>query len=276
VKHTIEIDGDQRDIEIRPMDEGFIVYRKMYLPPITRENLDTGGPDDPPCLTDFLRSDAPRIIKEFLWKQTRAIGSCAILAWDGDGVAGKMYFTTREMWNAFRQDDCWMCVEHESMPKMIRALSDARIASLLASPTKTLYVQCFNVGHFDTRYHGKGIASAMLGELKRWARENGWQRIEIDSCPDVVPFWALGPQHWRRSALEKRGFRLAKQTVCAPKDAEFRRQAIARILGGEYKEGDWDVKSYPGNIASVKVIAEASDWETIVDRNYVMAYDVQQ
>jgi hypothetical protein len=30
-KHTIEIDGDQRDIEIMAMDESFIVYRKMYM-----------------------------------------------------------------------------------------------------------------------------------------------------------------------------------------------------------------------------------------------------
>lgn len=98
----------------------------------------------------------------------------------------------------------------------------------------------------------------------------------IDSCPDVVPFYALGPQHWRRSALEKRGFRLARETVCPEQQAQFRRQSIERILSGQFKDGDWDVKTYPGNIADVKRIAGASDWEAVVDRNYVMAFDLQQ
>ena len=41
MKHTIEIDGEQRDIEIKAMDESFIVYRKMYMPPLTSKNIGT-------------------------------------------------------------------------------------------------------------------------------------------------------------------------------------------------------------------------------------------
>lgn len=274
IKHTIEIDGERRDIDIRPMDESFVVYRKMYVPPITRENLATGTDNDPACLFEFLGSEAPQIIDQFLRTQIRAIGSCGILAWESDAVIGKMYFATREMWDAFRQGDCWMCVEHESMPRMIRSLSDERIAALLASPSKTIYVECFNVGHFDARYHGKGIASAMLRELVRWAKENGWRRLEIKSCPDVVPFWALGPNVLRRSALEKRGFFLASESACPPEQADFRRKAVARILAGQFRDDDWDVVTYPDNIARVRQVAAASDWEAVVDRDYLMAYDL--
>jgi hypothetical protein len=39
MKHPITIDGQQREIDIRPMDEDFIVYRKMYAPPLTRDNI---------------------------------------------------------------------------------------------------------------------------------------------------------------------------------------------------------------------------------------------
>ena len=35
MKHPIEIDDEQRDIEIRAMDESFVLYRKMYVSPIT-------------------------------------------------------------------------------------------------------------------------------------------------------------------------------------------------------------------------------------------------
>ena len=132
MKHTIDIDGEKRDIDVRAMDEDFIVYRKMYVPPITRENLHTGTPDDPAGLTAFLRSDAPRVIEEFFRHQIRTMGSCAVLAWDGDGVIGKMYFTTKELLAevgkaaqslGLQHDEfpgC-MCIESSDMPKSSRA-----------------------------------------------------------------------------------------------------------------------------------------------------------
>ena len=40
--HTIEIDGLKRDIDVRPMDEAFIVYRKMYVAPLTPANTGYG------------------------------------------------------------------------------------------------------------------------------------------------------------------------------------------------------------------------------------------
>ena len=168
-----------------------------------------------------------------------------------------------------------MCVEHASMPQFIQTLSDPEIERLLVSPSRTLYVPCMNVGHFDTRYHSQGIASAMLDELKSWARARGWHRIETLSCPDVVPFWALGPQHLRRGPLERRGFAISSELTLPADQAEFRRSAIRRILTGQVKEDDWDVRTYPYNLALVRELAEICDWEALCDREYVMAYDLQ-
>jgi hypothetical protein len=131
-----------------------------------------------------------------------------------------------------------------------------------------------NVGHFNTRYHGQGIASAMLDELKAWARARGWRRIETLSCPDVVPFWALGPQHLRRSPLERRGFCVVSETTVPPDQVEFRRAAIRRIRTGQYGEEDWDFKTYPYNLEQVARVAAASDWESACAKDYVMAYDL--
>lgn len=275
MKHSIEIDGQKRDIDIRPMDEDFIVYRKMYAPPLTPENIGKVNPGDwAEHIELFRKKGWQLLIEDFLRKHIRAIGSCAILAWDGDGVIGKMYFTTQEMWDAFVEADCFFCIEHESMPKFIESLSDERIESLLASPSHTLRLLCSNIGHFDTRYHGKGIASALLEVLRSWAMEHGWRRITIKSCPDVVPFWAVGPNQVRQGPLERRGFHIVSESRVAPEQAEFRREAITRILTGQFKEDDWDVKTYPDNIASVKRIAETSAWEDVYDREYVMALDL--
>jgi hypothetical protein len=39
VKHRIALDGHARDTDIRAMDESFVVYRTMYVPPLTREDI---------------------------------------------------------------------------------------------------------------------------------------------------------------------------------------------------------------------------------------------
>ena len=46
MKHQITVDGQERQIDIRPMDEDFIVYRKMYVPPLTLENIGQVNPGD--------------------------------------------------------------------------------------------------------------------------------------------------------------------------------------------------------------------------------------
>ncbi len=278
MKHTIDIDGERRDIEIKAMDESFVVYRKMYVPPLTAENIGTIGPhDDVKQLERFRREGWLKVMEAFFRKEIRAIGSCAVLAWDGDGVIGKMHFTTREMWDAFRQAGGWYCVDHESMPKIIQGLSDEQIGDLLASPSRTLYVPCFNIGHFDARYHGKGIASAMIAFLKDWARQRNWRRIEMPSCPDVVPYKVLGGHVLRRSGLERRGFRLGRQEGISAEEAAGRREAIRRILSGElWPQSDWYMKFCGDDIARVRKLAsDDPSWEGDCDQDYVMAYDLR-
>ena len=280
MRHTIEINGERREIHIRPMDEDFIVYRKMYVPPITRDNIGTGTPDDPDCLGEFLRSDAPRIIESFLRKQIRAIGSCAILAWDDDGVVGKMYFTTREMWHAFRQADGYMCVEHESMPRVIQGLDDAEMDRLLESESKVLRILCFNIGHFNAGYHQQGIVSAMLETLKGWARERGWRKLEVRACPSVLPFDAL--DSLPRGSLERRGFRVDREEA-APDKARYRQAAVERVLTSQYRDEDLDGRLYPRDIAQeqaraanakARSAAQASDWQDECGKDYLMVCDL--
>lgn len=272
MKHSILIDGQERVIDIRPMDERFIVYRKMYAPPLTPGNIDVIAPHDHAgYMRRFQREGWFGLIDGFLRKQIRTIGSCAILAWDVDGVIGKMRFTTREMYDAFRQVGAWPCVEHESMPRTIHSLAEEELQRLLASESRTLFITCLNVGHFDTRYHGQGLASTMLECLKQWARKHGWPRLECPSCPDVVPFRALGPQVMRRGWLEERGFHVARQTRVSSEEAALRRQAIVKILADELDPEAWDVRSYPSNVRKVKELASHMEWTTDCDVDYVMA-----
>jgi len=160
------------------------------------------------------------------------------------------------------------------MPKIILSLRENELAKLPRSESKPLFILCFNVGHFDTRYHGKGIASAMVTFLKNWARERDWEGIEALSCPDVVPFHALGPQHLRRSRLESHGFRVISEKRVALGEAAIRRNSIEDIISGSLDEKHWMVRSYPGNVEMVRQLTLDSSWSETYDKEHVMGCDL--
>ncbi len=253
------------------MDDSFVVYRKMYVPPLTPDNIGKVNPGDwAEHLEKFRSLGWQKLIEDFLGKHIRLSGSCAILAWDGDGVIGKMYFTTKEMWDAFRAADCWFCVEHDSMPKFIQSLSDERMEALLASPSRTLQILCFNVGHMDGRYHGQGITKAMVRYLQQWARERGWHRLIMESCPDITPTIVLGGHTLRRGTLERLGFHVAEERLAPPKEAEHRLRVINELAAGktDYPDlADWYVENFPR-------LSADPGWRSEYDKDYLMACDL--
>ena len=271
MKHPIEIGGLQRDIDIRPMDEDFIVYRKMYVPPLTRENISEINPGDwREHLEEFKRAGWHQVIQEFLRRQIRALGSCAVLGWDGNGVVAKMHFTTAEMHDAFKTRGGCYCIESRSMPAVIESLKEEEIAELLSSPSRTLRMVCFNVGHGDQRYHGQGIATAMIECLKQWARERGWRRILMDSCPDITPPTLVGDHLLRRGALERRGFRVLENSLAPPEQAQARLREIEAYADGkkEHPAGtEWYVRNFPRLYANLA-------WRSEYDLDHLMACDL--
>jgi len=271
MKHPIEIGGLRRDIDIRPMDEDFIVYRKMYVPPLTRENISEINPGDwREHLEEFKRAGWQQLIREFLRRQVRALGSCAVLGWEGNGVVAKMYFTAAEMYDAFKARGGCPCVESRSMPAVIESLKEEEVTELLKSPSRTLRILCFNVGHFDRRYHGQGIATAMIECLKQWARARGWRRILADSCPDITPTTVVGDHLLRRGALERRGFRVLERTLAPPEQTRARLRTIEAYASGHTEHPvwtDWYVRNFPRLYANPA-------WRSEYDLDYVMAWDL--
>jgi len=78
MKRTIEIDSEQRDIEINAMVESFIVYRKMYMPPLTPKNIGTiASHDDVPQLERFRRKFWLEIIEKFFKRYYEIVSKTA-------------------------------------------------------------------------------------------------------------------------------------------------------------------------------------------------------
>jgi GNAT superfamily N-acetyltransferase len=274
MKHTIEIDGERREIDIRAMDESFIVYRKMFAPPLTPDNIGTVNPGDPEYLAQHLADGRFKIIDAFFRKQVQIVGSCLVLAWDGAGVIGKMHFTTREMHEAIGGPEQWSspscyCVDHDGFAPKLQSITDKELSRLLTSASRTLRVLCFNIGHSDKRYHGQGIATAMLEYLKQWAREHHWRRIEVRSCPDITPTTIIGDWMLRRGLLERRGFHVLEETRVSPDEASRRLREIEGFLAGKDDYPKW-AEPYAH---SVHRLAAQSAWRSEYDKDYLMACD---
>jgi len=275
MKHTIRINDVKRDIDILAMDESFIVYRKMFAPPLTPDNIGKVNPGDPEYLSEQFADGRFKIIEEFFRKQVRIVGSCMVLAWDGAGVIGKMHFTTREMHEAIGGPEQWSspscyCVDHDGFAPAIQSFSDEELTRLLTSASRTLRVLCFNIGHFDARYQGKGIAAAMLEYLKQWARERGWRRIEIRSCPDITPPTIMGAWMLRRGPLERRGFYSLQETQVSRAEAERRLRDIEGFLTGKKDCPRW-AEPYARNVHH---LAAHCAWRSEYDKDYLMACDL--
>ena len=274
MKHSITIEGEERELDIQAMDESLIMYGKLREAPLRRQDLE---PPEP--------GTAAYTIQEFLRRQVRAIGSCLMLAWDGDRLVGKMHFTTRELAEAIGgagPEPGGYCVDPYPtlggcFAQKLQAFSDGEAEQLLRSESRTLRVVCFNIANLDSRYHGQGIATVLLEYLKQWARERGWQRLEMRTYPDIVP--ARGPDNWdagpwvlRRGALERRGFRVLHEITREPEEIDKRRRGIEEASRAEdesWHEPDmrWHLESFRRIYAEER---EGSDY----DRDYLMVFDL--
>ena len=274
MKHTISIDGARRDIAIREMDESFIMYDKLWKAPLKRGDL----PEPAPGTTGHG-------IKEFFRKQIRAIGSCLILAWDGDGLVGKMHFTTRELAEALGAagaEPGGYCVDPYPtlggcFVRKLQSFSDEELERHLRSESRTLRIVCFNIANRDARYHGQGIATALIEYLKLWAKDRGWDRLEMRTYPDVVPataagHWVAGPWILRRGPLERRGFRVIKEIAREPEEVERRQRAIKEASCARIE--DWSDQDMRWHLESFRRIYGDERQRLCYDRDYLMACDL--
>jgi GNAT superfamily N-acetyltransferase len=274
VKHIVLIEGKKRVLDIRAMDENFIIWRKLITPPLNAMNMKTS---DPEYLEQGYTDGRFQVFNEFFRKQIQIIGSCMILAWDGDGVVGKMHFTTREVHAAFNGPEQWdaetcYCVDHDGFAPAIQSFSDEDLTHLMKSPSRILRILCFNIGHTNPKWHGQGIAKVMVNYLQKWAYEHNWLGIEIQSCPDIVPPSVIGDWMLRRGALEHLGFRIIREFQTPADEAHLRLQQINSFRAGYRnfpKWCDWYSKN-------VHRFTQDEKWKTDYDKNYIMMCDVPQ
>jgi hypothetical protein len=161
--------------------------------------------------------------------------------------------------------------------RKLRAFSGEELERLLRSESRTLRIVCFNIANRDARYHGQGIATALIEYLKQWAKERGWQRLEMRTCPDVVPataagLWVAGPWILRRGPLERRGFRVLEEIPREPEELERRQRAIEEASPA--RNEDCPEQDMWWHLESFRRIYADERKRSCYDWDYLMACDL--
>ena len=191
------------EILIEPMTEKFILWRCLHSGPLSSRVIDQWPTDSQIDWEVFRARNIP-----LLKKLTRTYGACAILARVDDRIVGQLRFYPRVIWEMIRAGE--MCLQQDHPNGPADDFSDMEFPSFEQIEDRTLAVHCLMTGspqQEENPFQRKGIASSMVRFLIRWAKTNGWERIEVDAFEDIPLIYDMtgsaGHTFWK-----KLGFRI--------------------------------------------------------------------
>jgi hypothetical protein len=217
------------------MTGDYLVWRCLHGGALTTENLEHTTPH--PAM------DWPRIRTRnlpLMRKLTELYGSCAVLARDGEAIVGMIRFYPKAIWqmNAPRG----FCMQQCDPAGPADTFAEAVLPPLQDIDDKTLQVHCLTVGSPGRPggdYQRKGIASRMVRELERWARERVWQAIEAAAYEELPTLYAVTGNAGRRF-WEKLGYTTASVEIeqALTNDSDFTRTLRREAAAAGLREDD--------------------------------------
>lgn len=219
------------DVTIEPMDEDFVVWRCLHGGPLSKESIEELPDEYADGLKKFRAVNVP-----LLQKVIRTYGTCAILAKDGNLVVGTLRFYPGIL---FAKEVHGLCLQQGPSYGPSESYVAGGFPPLEDIEDKTLRVHCMMTGSPKQKcnpYQRKGIGTRMVRELIRWAKENGWKKIEANAYEDLeimyAIFGAAGRSFW-----EKLGFSVVKTEIEHELHGEvlktMQEQAVANGLTAE-------------------------------------------
>ncbi len=195
------------DLIVRPMTEGFLLWRCLHSGPLNRSNVDDPAPNPDVDWPSTRTRNLP-----LLKKLTRTYGACAFLAWDGEDVTAALRFYPKALCS-FGDAGAGFCLQQPQPYGPAGDLAARELPPPAALSDKTLFVHCLMVAApaaEPERYRRKGLASRLAAELVRWARGRDWSAIEATAYEELPLLYAIagvaGRKFW-----EKLGFSTISQ-----------------------------------------------------------------
>jgi GNAT superfamily N-acetyltransferase len=193
-----------KNVVVEPMTEEFIVWRCLHNGPLSCKTIDQWSDASTLPLERYRCRNKP-----LLDKLTKTYGSCAILACDGDNIVGCLRFYPKAICDV--EGAGGLCLQQDPPAGPVEEFAAVDFPDPEQIEDKTLVVHCLMTGSSlenENPYQRKGIGTRMVRELIKWAKINGWERIEADSFEDLPIIYDItgsaGHTFW-----EKLGFYLA-------------------------------------------------------------------
>jgi hypothetical protein len=223
------------NIVIEPMTEQFILWRCLHSGPLTKNTIDKW----PNGEAEGWKTHRARNIP-LLRKLIETYGTCALLAKASNQIVGTLRFYPKIL--------CYMegkpgalCLQSAFPTGPSDGFVETVFPPLDAIEEKALVVHCVMTGspfQNENPYQRKGIGTLMVQELIQWAKNHGWESIEVQTHQDIPLLYentgVAGRRFW-----ENLGFRVGQTDIdpSFPREGDFhqkaREQAIAHGLNPE-------------------------------------------
>jgi hypothetical protein len=226
------------DVVIEMMSSEFILWRCLHGGPLTKGTVDQPKPH-PHVPWDRLRTrNVP-----LLAKLTEVYGSCAVIARDGDQIAGQLRFYPKAVCDMAAPGPA-LCMQETFPNGPADDFVENDFPTVDEIADKTLFVHCMMTGspkQKDNPYQRKGLGSRMVRTLIDWAGPKGWNAIETHAYADLPCVYAVTGQAGR-AFWKKLGFRVVESTI-EPAFAENAHEGFVGVLLKEAAEQAVDAET---------------------------------
>jgi GNAT superfamily N-acetyltransferase len=218
-----------KEITIEPMTEDFILWRCLHSGPLSKQTMEQ-YPSKDGQIVNFKKIRGINI--PLLKKLIKTYGSCAIIARQGNEIVGVLRFYPKAIISMEKAG--FLCMQQDYPAGPAEDFINEQFPPFDQIEDKTLKVHCIMTARpyagddemeiFGMRCLGKveagarkGIGLKLVKALITWAKEQGWERIELTTFADLDIFYGTtggaGKGFW-----EKAGFKVEKTRPMSRKD----------------------------------------------------------
>jgi hypothetical protein len=209
------------NISIEPMTEDFILWRCLHGGPLSKQTIEQWPEEQDPKWSKFRNINLP-----ILQKLIKTYGTCAIIARKDDYITGMLRFYPKTI--ASMEQAGYLCMQQNFPAGPSSDLVNQEFPPLDRIEDKTLKIHCIMTsrpyaGDTSAELFGqhilsknetdarRGIGLKLVRTLIDWAKQQGWEKIEVTTFADLDIFYGItgsaGKSFW-----EKAGFQLRNTT----------------------------------------------------------------
>ena len=232
-------------IEIKAMDEKFILWRCLHGGPLSKQTMDQWPEKQADSWKKHRAVNVP-----LLQKVIKTYGTCAMVACDGDEIVGMLRFYPKALMAMTKAGS--MCLQQSHPAGPADDLVDEELPSQAECEDRTLEVHCVMTcrpfsGEEKAKVFGgdclsktdagarKGIGLKLAKALVAWAREQGWKRIEVTTHPDLDIFYGItgsaGQSFWQKAGFKVENVRPMPKELWPDENARALIDSQARDAG---------------------------------------------